>query len=129
MKVMVLDDDETRHKIFAQYYRDSTVYCPTWNTTQAKAALLGTVWDVVYLDHSLGEYYNPDQERPEIIRERTGEHVVDWMCQELPEDRKPGLVIIHSHDVYPSERMASKLRQAGYKVQLNRFDPKAFINE
>lgn len=118
MRILVLDDDEQRHEIFAKRLRGNEVK-HVFTSSQAIEALQNAFlapFDLAYLDHDLGEKINDP-----YPREVTGDDVARWMVMELPIERRPKQIIIHSWNPDGARRMANRLYEAGFHVRREEF--------
>lgn len=105
MKILILDDDPSRHKKFKQTFVGADVKSVT-TVKDCIAELKHNIWDAVFLDHDLGgkAFVNPAEE------EETGYHVARWLEQNP--DRKPSTVVIHSLNYDGAQRMKSRIPDA-----------------
>ena len=88
-----------------------------FTTKEAIAMLNGEPpFDVVYLDHDLGEIAD---EPPH--NELTGRVVAQYIASVLPPDKRPKQVVIHSWNIDGSKRMRDILQDAGLPVCLAPF--------
>lgn len=104
MKVLILEDDPNRIVIF----KKNLIGCFVVDTDMANSAiaLLDTQdWDVLFLDHDLGNqvYVNPEEEN-------TGSEVTRWLVKNP--DKKPKLIILHSMNGPATVGMKSMLRDS-----------------
>lgn len=102
--VLILDDEQGRHDVFDVWLEEHAVK-HAYSVQSAVAFMFNTKFDVVFLDHDLGEG------RP------TGYEIAKWMATEMSKTKWPGLVVIHSLNPFGAERMHSTLREAGFNVQ------------
>lgn len=106
MKILVLDDDETR----LQAFKDKLVGHEVLTATTAQEAiesLKSTMFDAVFLDHDLGgQIYQASG--PE-----TGYEVAVWL-RDNPE-RKPQSIVIHSFNAPGARNMLAVLPEAVYE--------------
>ena len=102
MRILFLDDDPTRAQLFLRDNPDVL-----WvKTAEDCIAALDKAWDIVYLDHDLGDDGMGQAEY-------TGMHVVRWV-----EDNKPDVERFHVHswNIPAAAMMVQRLRDAGYPV-------------
>jgi len=108
MKILILDDDDTRHTLFKQNYSKHDLV-HTYTADEAIDALKRGTYDVVFLDHDLGGKQMVDS----WGEEPTGYTVAKWMA--MNPERKPGQVYIHSlnpvgarnmHNILPGSKLA-----------------------
>lgn len=59
MRILILDDNPYRHHVFDIRYKDHVVV-HAYTYTQATRALDDSAFDLVHLDHDLGEFHTPD---------------------------------------------------------------------
>lgn len=114
MKILFLDDDPTRHAKFRQAHigRDITF---VWSAEEAIEELKETYFDEVALDHDLAAQLNMELP-PE--GEGSGYDVALFIAQ-LPIEKRPKVVLIHSFNPEGARRMAYALKdchQEGMKV-------------
>lgn len=112
-----MDDQHIRHNQFRLRH-------PEWRTTSAfgaaeaiQAMETGT-FDIIHLDHDLGEY---DKEGNEL----DGMTVVNWMVEhweKRPQKSKP-LIIVHSWNHAGAVSMVEELRRVGFDARKERFSP------
>lgn len=114
MKILILDDDKTRHERFAQWFAG---YDVTHALTffHFRAAIWRERFDVVFLDHDLEMY--PGNES---FSGMDAAHVVASLSPELMPDR----VIVHSWNPVGARDMALHMLDHGVNVNICRFDPK-----
>ena len=107
MNVLFLDDNPNRTKSF----RSQVPYAKCVQTSQQCIEQLERQkWDVVFLDHDLG-----DETYVDSSREDCGMEVVRWVAQNYP---KINEFVIHSHNGPASQEMSLKLRDAGYHTTI-----------
>jgi hypothetical protein len=100
-RFLILDDSEERINSFKarfQGHHDLVLVC------DALRALAGDRFDAVYLDHDLGSGC------PE------GDEVAKYIANVLPENKRPTIVIVHSHNFAASERMINRLKDVGIRA-------------
>lgn len=104
-KVLVVDDDVERHVGFLRRLRKHTVVSVGTYREAIEALERGSPYDVIFLDHDLGE-------------RRTGFDVAKYLVQEIDRELWPERVIVHSHNPVGALRIRDLLRDAGMEVQL-----------
>lgn len=114
MRVLVLDDDKTRHKTFARNLigHEKVVHAYTYD--DAVEALLSEQFDVVFFDHDLNLLDKVSIHKEEIDydgkpRELTGADVALFLVS-LPEEKHPQYAIVHSYNHHGAENICSILR-------------------
>lgn len=116
MKIFFLDDDKERHRRF-KMNRIGMDITAVWTYADACVALAETVFDVAYLDHDLSELAAAGKPAKD---EKTGTEVAEFIAQ-LPEDRRPKQVIIHSFNDYGRRRMQTILQRADVRCTISPF--------
>jgi CheY-like chemotaxis protein len=119
MKILILDDNKHRHDVFAaRFADDERVHC--YSYSQAIAALSDS-FDVIFLDHDLGEFHTPDtwESYGGKMIEYTGldvakavaDHYRGWAgIDDLPR------VVIHSVNPVGAPVMRDVLQDCGFSV-------------
>lgn len=100
MHILILDDVKYRHDAYDRLYEGHAVeHVYTYSACIEK--LLERVWDLVHLDHDLGDFL-PDGTAADTYVdgwgktcEYNGQHVAMRIC-ELAAEKRPKSVIIHS---------------------------------
>lgn len=104
-RYLFLDDDPHRHRIFAREAY-GTFFIPVWTAQECQEALLkNDPFDCVFLDHDLGGQVFVKEV------ENTGTQVALFIRDELPDERFPTRIIIHSHNPAGAIRMENILKQ------------------
>lgn len=117
MKIFVLDDNQERHDIYVRRYPEHW-FQHAFNVLQARQLLAAEVFDVAFLDHDLGDWYKvqaPDG--GDTLVERTGMDVVRFIVDELPRDRWPKKIIVHTWNGVAGSRMLAVLKEQGVDVR------------
>jgi len=88
MKVLILEDNEDRNVIFRKNLNGVDISI-TDDVKELKNLLSSSKWDVLFLDHDLGDEINVSTDR-----EDTGSEVARWLSENP--DKIPDIVILHS---------------------------------
>ena len=105
MKILILEDDPTRHREFRQNLLNATEVRIVETVPAAIFELKKQKWDTLFLDHDLGgESFVDSNKKP------TGYDVAKWL-EENPE-YKPSNIIIHSLNFVGAARMKAALPDA-----------------
>ena len=105
MRILILDDDHTRHKHFNRNLIGHVVE-NTHTAEECIDELKDNEWDVVFLDHDLGgEVY-------QASAEGTGWEVAKWL-HDNPK-RKPNTVIVHSFNPTGAKNMIDLVEGSVY---------------
>ena len=113
-RVLFLDDDKGRVDSFKENHLDRKDLKIVWAETANEAILeFGEHhWDIVCLDHDLGEFGNCSGMHP-----GTGMDVVDWMIDNMRGDiPKPELVVVHSWNPVRATEMVERLKEFDFNV-------------
>lgn len=108
MKILFLDDDKRRKRDF----RSKVPFAKIVSTAgECISALMEAdePWDMVFLDHDLG-----DEVFVESVREDCGMEVVRWIVHNKPEIEE---IIVHSHNTPAGHNMLSSLKSADYRTR------------
>lgn len=117
MRILVLDDIETRHEVIGKMLKrrgHEVVHVYTYD--DAVNALQGERFDEMFLDHDL-ECYVPSMYGS---RELTGTEVARSVAC-LPKEKQPTRVTVHSWNDAGAKRMRSILQEQGIHVDLRPF--------
>lgn len=108
MRVLILDDQQLRHEVFADRHEQDEVH-HTFTYDRAIELLRSKPkFDVVYLDHDLQE-------------KATGYDAAKFIAERLPDDRKPGVVVVHTLNSACGDRMVQVLQAGGIPTRLEPF--------
>lgn len=109
-RVLVLDDDNTRHKTFARNLigHEVVVHCRTYH--EAADAIGRQEFDTYYLDHDLNLIGENCSVAEDTGRELTGSDFASYVISTLHPDKLPSLVIVHSYNPSGAANIASKFR-------------------
>jgi hypothetical protein len=117
MNILILDDDEYRHEVFAGRYRDHWVVSVTSYRSFVDRLLSGAKWDLVHLDHDLGDLVEGDKYTDGWgeSRDYTGMHAALKIC-ELTDDMLPARVVIQSVNPEGARSMLQTLTRRGVQT-------------
>ena len=111
MKVLVLDDSRFRHKYFQAQLQGHEVVS-AWNYTQFCQALQGQGFDLICLDHDLGDFLEADKDGDRYL---DGRDCVRFMTQVLTSDKpRPRCVLVHSWNPPAAQQMMNMLWDHGF---------------
>ncbi|MBA2706283.1 MAG: hypothetical protein H0U59_00560 [Gemmatimonadaceae bacterium] len=108
LTVFILDDEEERHLSLARRYPGATV-THAYKAAEAKALLAQGPYDLMFLDHNLGDWSLIDGE----FKEQTGLDIVRYLIDNIPREKWPGSVTVHSLNGSHGPTMVSMLQKAG----------------
>ena len=120
MLILFLDDSERRVQVATDFFEgkqfEGVILCVAMNAHVAieYLRLAEEPWDLVMLDHDLGEqvYQNSDEEN-------CGMEVVRYIERTRPEVKK---IVVHSWNVPAGREMQIRLQQAGYDTAYQPFE-------
>lgn len=112
MKIFILDDDPSRHETLVRKYPGNW-FRHAYTVAQAQELLSEGGYDAAFLDHDLGDWYKDRVDNEEVRVERTGLDVVRYLLEQVPQDRWPKQVIVHSWNGPRGLLMTSLLKERG----------------
>jgi len=108
MRILIVEDDETRCGWFRQKFADAELDV-TCDVKEAARWLAERDYGLILLDHDLTEEHyfatEPDDER-------TGYAIAAWLAAH-PDSQRDATILIHSLNYTGADRMLSALREAG----------------
>ena len=113
-KVMLLDDRQERLDYLSNMYSGCEIYCAR-NYNEAINLLNNHKFELVSLDHDLGDFYVPEMD--ENLVERTGLDVADYI-RNMPADQIPDEIIIHSSNPVGAKYMLLALKEFNAKWRM-----------
>ncbi len=122
MRILILDDDEIRHKHFAKHYADHYVKHVYSHTAAVVALMNDERYDLVHLDHDLNDFVDYDPAFPgQGHIEFTGMDTAVFITNRLGYDNQPSKIIIHSWNPAGAQRMLQHLQHEG--IQESVYEP------
>ncbi len=112
-KILFLDDSEARLNEAGNYFVEEELYLARTADIAINRISTMAPWDLVMLDHDLGQKYMQDSEDP-----GSGMEVVRYIERALPEIKE---IIIHSWNAPAANEMRSRLARQGYNVSYQPF--------
>lgn len=118
-RVLFLDDDEERHKLVEKYTigRDMNI-THVWNFDQAVQELQDKVFDAAWLDHDL--CIEDQMCNPYDSKEKNGTALANWMRDNLPIERWPTTIIVHSFNGPGAREMLKIFVEAGHAKHIHK---------
>lgn len=111
--VMVLDDDERRHRWFRKRFAgDEVDYA--FNVEDAKRLLEAANYDAIFLDHDLLPHHYESNEHDDFSR--TGYAIAEFL-HERAELQRAATIIVHTRNADAAVKMVEKLREKGRNVE------------
>jgi len=125
MRILILDDEEVRHEAFSHRYDGHEVVGATTYSQFIRYFSEGSPWDLIHLDHDLGEPPTADSyvDGWGGVRAYTGIHAARTIC-EAADHLLPREVIVHSQNPLGSQAMVAELRARGIISSRQPFDLK-----
>lgn len=117
MRVLIVDDEQIRHDFFSQAYAGDEVVHAYGYYEATDALNRGPKFDIVQLDHDLGDHRVPDK-MVEMYGtyELTGWHVAHHIATEMPHHMRPDKVIVHSVNPDGAHSIEMFLERHGFDV-------------
>lgn len=121
-RILVLDDDETRHDIFSDALTGNIV-THVWTVDDACHELEAQdKFDLVYLDHDLNDHgVRSTMASTYGEVELTGYDVALFIARRLDEAKRPNKVIVHSWNPPGARMMVACLREVGISATYEPF--------
>ncbi len=122
MRILILDDDDIRHKEFAKRFAGHDVKHVMSHTAAMVALIEDEPYDLVHLDHDLNDFveYNPGFPGQGHI-EFTGMDTAVFITNRLAYNKQPGRIVIHSWNPAGAQRMLRHLQHEG--IQSTTYEP------
>lgn len=117
MRILILDDEQYRHNEFAIVYSAQDVTHTTTYREFIHELSTSSPWDLIHLDHDLGESTLNDTyvDGWGVVRFFNGQHASLRIC-ELSEDKLPGEVVVHSINPNGAKSMVMNLTRRNIRV-------------
>ena len=113
ISVMVLDDDERRHRWFRKRFAGDFVDVAA-TAEEAKEILTTGTYDAIFLDHDLLPHHYESNEHDDF--DSTGYAVAEFL-NERAELQRAATIIVHTRNADAAVRMVQKLRETGRNVE------------
>ena len=122
MRILILDDDDSRHTTYDGRYGGNEVEHAYNYIAFLDELGTGSPWDLIHLDHDLGDLMSGDtyEDGWGITREYNGVHAAKVIC-ELPDELLPKKIIIQSINPHGSRVMMNILERRGIPVEWEPF--------
>lgn len=113
ISVMVLDDDERRHRWFKKRFAGDNLEIAE-TVEEAKKLLSDDNYDAIFLDHDLlPEHYETNDHDD---YSQTGYAIAEWL-NEKRELQRAATIIVHTRNADAAIPMVLKLRESGRNVE------------
>jgi CheY-like chemotaxis protein len=126
LRILVLDDDDTRHEWFKEYFKDFEAQHVYTVDGAITALIADPQYDFVFLDHDLNDNqyksvtHIDGDNIPGFVgqcrKELTGLDVTLFIARILEPEKRPKEVVVHSWNPPGAERMIQMLREVGIKT-------------
>jgi CheY-like chemotaxis protein len=113
ISVMVLDDDERRHRWFRKRFAGDFVDVAA-TADEAKRILESGSYDAIFLDHDLLPHHYESNDHDDF--ESTGYAVAEFL-HERAELQRAATIIVHTRNADAAIKMVQKLRETGRNVE------------
>lgn len=123
-KALFLDDERWRHDLFEERMRGTHEVHHAYTIRQFKSAIAKHTFALMSLDHDLADPVAKPKERGFFVStgtEETGMDAVDLLHQ-MPPERHPQLVVVHSWNPVAAPRMVQTLERGGFCVRREQFE-------
>ena len=112
IRVFLLDDDQRRHKWFAERFKGDFIDM-AHNVAQAQQLLGENSYDAIFLDHDLHpEHYNSEDRDDE----RTGYAIASWLAAN-PDLQRASTILVHTRNADGAMRMVEEMRRSGRSAE------------
>lgn len=121
MRVLILDDDFLRHQAFRRIHMrepdaGNVIVSAQRYSSFLSELMLGEAWDLIYLDHDLGDHVTAD-----TYRDGWGKVQAYDGCsavfQIIRLEVKVGSIIVQSHNNVCGPNMVKDLKKFGYMAE------------
>ncbi|CAN5522716.1 hypothetical protein BH10ACI2_BH10ACI2_23010 [soil metagenome] len=113
ISVMVLDDDERRHRWFRKRFQGDDISIAA-NVDEAKDLLTAANYDAIFLDHDLLPHHYESNDHDDF--DSTGYAVALWL-DENRDIQRAATIIVHTRNADAAVKMVEKLRESGRNVE------------
>lgn len=113
ISVMVLDDDERRHRWFRKRFAGDFIDIAA-TVEEAKEILASGTYDAIFLDHDLLPHHYESNDHNDF--ESTGYAIAEFL-HERSELQRAATIIVHTRNADAAIPMVQKLRESGRNVE------------
>ena len=113
ISVMVLDDDERRHRWFRKRFAGDLIDIAA-TVEEAKVILESGSYDAIFLDHDLLPHHYESNDHDDF--ESTGYAIAEFL-NERAELQRAATIIVHTRNADAAIPMVQKLRESGRNVE------------
>lgn len=118
MRILILDDDDIRHEAF-KWKLHMKHDCIHVYTVQGAIEALNNnpAFDIVFLDHDLNDHQYTSHETVSFSKiSLTGYRVATYISKELPKEKRPETVVVHSWNTPGGDSMMAILKEGGIRA-------------
>ncbi|MBK8464456.1 MAG: hypothetical protein IPL32_01370 [Chloracidobacterium sp.] len=112
ISVLVLDDDERRHRWFMKRFKGDDLDIAE-TVAEAKELLVAAKYDAIFLDHDLLPHHYESNDHDDY--ENTGYAIAEFL-NERPELQRAATIVVHTRNADAAIPMVQKLRESGRNV-------------
>ncbi|MEO7658516.1 MAG: cyclic-phosphate processing receiver domain-containing protein [Pyrinomonadaceae bacterium] len=113
ISVMLLDDDERRHRWFKKRFKGDDLYIAA-TVDEAKALLDDANYDAIFLDHDLLPHHYESNDHNDFGS--TGYAIAEYL-HDRPDIQRAATIIVHTRNADAAVFMVEKLRESGRNVE------------
>ena len=113
ISVMLLDDDQRRHRWFRKRFSGDDLDIAE-NVDEAKELLAANSYDAIFLDHDLLPHHYESNDHDDFAS--TGYAIAEWL-HEKAELQRAATIIVHTRNADAAIPMVQKLRESGRNVE------------
>ncbi|MEO6052162.1 MAG: cyclic-phosphate processing receiver domain-containing protein [Pyrinomonadaceae bacterium] len=113
ISVMLLDDDERRHRWFAKRFAGDDLFIAA-TVADAKQLLAERSYDAIFLDHDLLPHHYESNDHDDFAQ--TGYAIAQWLNVRT-DLQKAATIIVHTRNADAAIPMVEKLRESGRSVE------------
>lgn len=116
-RILILDDQEARHDWFRSHFKDHMVTSALNYLEAVNHLVQDDQYDIAYLDHDLGIHHLGCRvEGPFGVRQdANGQHLAHVIIRDLPPEKRPREVVVHSVNYAGATAMIAILQEGGIK--------------
>lgn len=113
ISVMLLDDDQRRHRWFQKHFPGDDLDIAE-TVDEAKELLASNSYDAIFLDHDLLPHHYESNDHDDFAN--TGYAIAQWL-NERAELQRAATIIVHTRNADAAIPMVQKLRESGRNVE------------
>ena len=116
MRILIVDDDQTRNEVFRKRYRGQDASIVRMYSDAIRRLATGAKYDLISLDYDISEKEPGNVEY--TGKRKTGLDIAKYIAENLAgTPRAPTRVIVHSHNAMRAPQIQDVLEQAGIRTE------------